>query len=128
MLAFLCVWAGDTFAFFVGRAFGKRFLAPRISPKKTWEGSAAFFVASVLVGFFVGRWFGFDELVCAAIGVTIGVLGQVGDLFQSAWKRSVSIKDSGSLLPGHGGVLDRFDSIIYSAPGILLVLHLMDRH
>lgn len=128
MLVFLCVWAGDTFAFFVGRAVGKRFLAPNISPKKTWEGSVAYLIASVLAGYVGGRFFGFDSLASLSVGVTVGVLGQIGDLFQSAWKRSVSIKDSGTLLPGHGGVLDRFDSIIYCAPAVILILNLAARN
>lgn len=122
MLAFLCVWAGDSAGYFVGKSLGKHKLAPVLSPKKTWEGSIGNFVASLLAGWLIGPHFGLNLISSVAIGATVGVLGQAGDLFQSAWKRSVDIKDSGSLLPGHGGVLDRFDSLIYSAPAVVLIL------
>ncbi|MCW5946260.1 MAG: phosphatidate cytidylyltransferase [Fimbriimonadales bacterium] len=122
MLTLLCVWAGDSAGYFVGKSMGKHKLAPVLSPKKTWEGSIGNFTTALLTGSLIGPYFGLNLVSSVAIGTTVGVLGQVGDLFQSAWKRSVDIKDSGSLLPGHGGVLDRFDSLIYSAPAVVLIL------
>jgi phosphatidate cytidylyltransferase len=120
LLLFVLVitWVGDTAAYFVGRAIGKHPFAPHLSPKKTWEGAVASFVASVAVGLMFGRWIFTTVplphlLAMAAVG---NVAGQVGDLLESAYKRSAGIKDSGSILPGHGGVLDRIDALILAIP------------
>jgi len=116
LFALVITWVGDTVAYFVGRAVGKHAFAPRLSPKKTWEGAVASFGAALLVGFIFGRWIFMPLphlLGMAAVG---NVAGQVGDLLESAYKRSAGIKDSGSLLPGHGGVLDRIDALILAIP------------
>lgn len=115
LLAFIPLWAGDTAAIFAGKAFGKRLLAPSISPKKTWEGAIANFVACVLVAWGTAVWVGIGPAWGVLIGVITGVLGQVGDLFESGLKRQADVKDSGSLLPGHGGILDRIDSLLFTA-------------
>ncbi len=109
------VWIGDTAAMIVGKAFGKHLLAPSISPKKTWEGAIANLLACLLTSSLLGLYFKFPPLAFCLVGVFTGILGQLGDLAQSALKRSTGIKDSGSLLPGHGGVLDRVDSFLLSA-------------
>ncbi len=118
------VWVADTAAYFVGRKWGRRPLAPEISPKKTIEGSIASLVAALLYAAFITSLFGgrytlVDRLVFALI---IGGISQVGDLAQSMAKRVAGEKDSGRLLPGHGGVYDRFDSIIFVAPAMYLYL------
>ena len=116
----LCVvWAGDVAALYVGRSFGRHKLAPRISPQKTWEGTAAslagsLIVAAALVGtlHYPGQlawWLG--------LAVVLNVFAQVGDLVESAIKRGAGVKDSGALLPGHGGILDRIDALLLAAPG-----------
>ena len=123
------LWVGDTAAMFIGRSFGKNKLAPSISPSKTWEGAIANFVACLATSLFLGGLFHLPWLASLLVGVLSGVLGQVGDLAQSALKRVTGLKDSGDALPGHGGVLDRMDSFLLSSvPGAtvlwILVPHL----
>jgi phosphatidate cytidylyltransferase len=116
LFAMVIIWVGDTVAYFVGRSFGKFKLAPHLSPNKTWEGTVASFLGSLVVAFVFARFMTVPLphlLGMAAVG---NVAGQVGDLLESAYKRSAGIKDSGSLLPGHGGVLDRIDALILAIP------------
>jgi len=116
LFALVITWAGDTVAYFVGRAIGKHPFAPILSPKKTWEGAVGGFVGSLLVGVAFSKWTGIamgQMLAMAAVG---NVAGQVGDLLESAYKRSAGVKDSGTLLPGHGGILDRIDALILAIP------------
>lgn len=110
------VWVGDTLAYFVGRAVGRLPMAPQLSPKKTWEGATANLLGSLLVGAVFVRWLRIEPrhlLLMAGLG---NVAGQVGDLLESACKRCAGVKDSGRLLPGHGGILDRIDALILAAP------------
>jgi phosphatidate cytidylyltransferase len=118
------VWAGDAAAYYGGRAFGRHKLAPSISPNKTVEGSIAGLAGSVLAGILLGSWLlerqlGF--LVLASLAAAIA--GQLGDLAESALKRSAGVKDSSSMLPGHGGMLDRLDSLIFAAPVFFWFFH-----
>ena len=116
LFAMVIIWVGDTAAYFVGRSIGKYKLAPHLSPKKTWEGTVASFVGSLIVAVVFARFMTVPLghlLGMAAVG---NVAGQVGDLLESAYKRSAGIKDSGSILPGHGGVLDRIDALILAIP------------
>jgi phosphatidate cytidylyltransferase len=119
----VCVWSTDTFAYFVGRWFGRHKLAPQLSPGKTIEGSFGGFVGALAVGAAFGHWIHLPLLHGIAVGALAGVLGQVGDLFESALKRELGIKDFGRVLPGHGGALDRFDSLLFVAPLAYLYLH-----
>ena len=121
---FLLIWATDTFAYFTGKAIGKTPLFKRISPKKTWEGSAGGAIGAIAIGFGLKTlWFPMLSYVdMAVIGIICGVVSQFGDLIESMFKRSVNIKDSGTILPGHGGVLDRFDSMLVAAPLVFLYL------
>ena len=135
----VCVWAGDIAALYIGRAFGKRKLAPRLSPGKTWIGSFASILGSVLVaGLLVyisdtltargntllhisePLW---QSLILAAI---LNIAAQLGDLLESAIKRGAGVKDSGTLLPGHGGILDRIDALLLAAPVLWFILLLKD--
>jgi phosphatidate cytidylyltransferase len=127
----LCVvWAGDTVALYVGRTFGRHKLAPRLSPNKTWEGSIGSIAGSLLA---TGALLGLEHLLAVrfdsaklsypenvwywlALAVLVNIAAQVGDLAESALKRAVGVKDSGTLLPGHGGVLDRIDALLLAAP------------
>lgn len=108
----------DTGAYFVGKAIGKRKLAPVLSPGKTVEGAIGGFVASVIVALLLGSALNLSLTFSAVAGVLIGVLSQLGDLSKSAIKREIGIKDFGTLIPGHGGVLDRFDSLMFTAPTV----------
>ncbi len=113
----LClVWAGDMLAYFVGRSLGRVPLARAISPKKTWEGALGNLFGSLLVAVAFARWLQVDVVNLMIIAALANVAGQAGDLIESAFKRGASVKDSGSLLPGHGGVYDRIDSLILAAP------------
>jgi phosphatidate cytidylyltransferase len=111
-------WLGETAAYLVGSAAGRHRLAPMVSPKKTVEGALAQLVVSVLAAVIAQTWF-FPVLGLAGaalVGLVLGVSGQIGDLVESALKRSVGTKDTGSLIPGHGGVLDRIDSLLFNTP------------
>jgi phosphatidate cytidylyltransferase len=135
----LIVWAGDTFAYFVGKAIGRHLMAPRVSPKKTWEGAAASLAASIIVGWLlfahaeqismallsVGLIQRADGLYGAEIPtmatvvpltIVLNIAAQLGDLVESLIKRGAAVKDSGSILPGHGGMLDRIDALLFAAP------------
>jgi phosphatidate cytidylyltransferase len=127
LLALVPLWIGDTLAIFGGKAFGKHLLAPKISPKKTVEG-AVFNLAGCVGGAIgVAELIGQPMLVGVLAGLATGTLGQLGDLLESAMKRSAGVKDSGTLLPGHGGLLDRIDSILLSAPVVALVVVTLGR-
>lgn len=117
-LVLLCVTTADTFAYYVGRAIGRHAIAPTISPKKTWEGAVAGFLGSVLAAWVARAWFfdGLSGLHATAVGSLLFLAGFLGDLAESVLKRSAGVKDSSSLLPGHGGLLDRSDSLILAAP------------
>ena len=113
-----CVLMGDIGAYFVGRLMGKRKLIPAVSPKKTVEGALGGLVFSALTGLGVCAYFNlpFSPLLAFLIALIVGASGQVGDLAESALKRTANVKDSGSLLPGHGGMLDRIDSLLFGVP------------
>jgi len=132
LIAFLlcAVWAGDSVALYVGRAWGRHKMAPAISPNKTWEGALGSVAGSLLAtGILLGlaalmmaQWnsavlyFPDDAWYWLGLAVVVNVAAQIGDLVESALKRSAGVKDSGSLLPGHGGVLDRVDALLLAAP------------
>ncbi len=135
----LVVWAGDIFAYFVGRSVGRHLMAPRISPKKTWEGAAASLAASLVVGTLLFTYalrissfllsggliqrrdglFGLEKpelWPIILLTVVLNVAAQLGDLVESLIKRGAGVKDSGNILPGHGGMLDRIDALLFAAP------------
>ena len=116
LFTLVVVWVGDTVAYFVGRGIGKHPLAPHLSPKKTWEGTIAGFLGSLLVALAFTPWLNVPLVHLLAMAVLGNIAGQVGDLLESGYKRSAGIKDSGHLLPGHGGVLDRIDALILAIP------------
>ena len=135
----LVVWAGDIFAYFIGRSLGQNLMSPRISPRKTWEGAAASFIASIAVGaiFFhyslpISSFFLRTHLIqprdgifglqkpplwpTLALSAVLNIAAQLGDLVESLLKRGAGVKDSGAILPGHGGMLDRIDALLFAAP------------
>lgn len=127
VLAFGATFATDTGAYFIGRRFGKRKLAPSISPGKTWEGAIGGFVAAVVATLVLAALFGgvtLNGLESLVLGVLIGVLAQAGDLFESKVKRLAGVKDSGVFLPGHGGILDRLDSLLVVFPLVYMASRL----
>ena len=131
LFLFLCVWSGDIAALYIGKRFGRHKFAPRLSPNKTWEGAIASVFASCLFGvglILLGDWFtqqnySFTKLhtsepwwVFLILAVVLNAAAQFGDLLESALKRGAGVKDSGTLLPGHGGILDRIDALLLAAP------------
>ena len=122
----LATWVGDSAALFAGMALGKRKLAPMISPNKSQEGAIAGLLASIVVGAVSFQGFGLGTWTLGLIaGVVIGLSGQIGDLAESALKRQAGVKDSGSLVPGHGGILDRIDALLFAFPaGFLMAVGL----
>ncbi|TAL68851.1 MAG: phosphatidate cytidylyltransferase [Bacteroidetes bacterium] len=121
---FISVWISDSAAYFIGVKWGKHKLFPRISPKKSWEGSVAGFFGAI-IGFAAASILlipKFPIMHSVIIGAVIGIIGQIGDLAESLLKRDAGIKDSSAILPGHGGILDRFDSILFVAPAVYIYL------
>ena len=118
LFSLVITWIGDSAAYFVGRAIGKHPFAPHLSPKKTWEGAAASFLGSILIAIALAGSHLVNIAVIHLVGMAAAcnVAGQMGDLLESAYKRSAGVKDSGTLLPGHGGVLDRIDALILAMP------------
>jgi len=135
----LVVWAGDIFAYFIGKSMGRHLMAPRISPKKTWEGAAASLIASVAVGWLLFHYalplssamlsiglitrrdglFGLEQpsmVPIIVLTIVLNIAAQLGDLVESLLKRGAGVKDSGAILPGHGGMLDRIDALLFAAP------------
>ncbi len=115
---FAMVWATDIAAFFAGKTFGKHKLAPTLSAGKTWEGLAGGVVAASIVGLLGAFFSPYPQTLWGGllIGAVIAIVGQISDLFESALKRRAGVKDSGTFLPGHGGILDRVDALIFTAP------------
>jgi len=120
----LVIWAGDIFAYLVGRSVGRTPFFPRVSPRKTWEGALAGLAGSFLVAWAFVHWVwrGADLGVAILVAGWVELAGQVGDLVESAIKRGANKKDSGTLLPGHGGYLDRIDSLLFGAPALYIAL------
>ena len=126
-------WIGDTFAYFGGRFWGKKKLAPKVSPGKTIAGGVSGLVGSVLAGVGVGSLaFGAGSALAipvwatAVIGLVLGVIGQIGDLAESVLKRAAGVKDSSTLIPGHGGILDRFDAVLFTLPATYGLLRICE--
>lgn len=122
---FVAIWGSDSGAYFVGRFLGRHKLCPRVSPKKTVEGAIGGILTAIALLALLNLYFGMlPPVLVAPLGAAISVVGQIGDLMESLIKRHYGVKDSGSLIPGHGGVLDRFDSVMLAAPvmyyGLLL--------
>lgn len=148
LFTFLVIWIGDTAAYYVGRSFGKTKFAASISPKKTWEGAIASGLAAIAIGILLVYFApqlsrGLTKIhlmnspdffantpiwITALVALAINIAGQVGDLLESLIKRGAGVKDSGSLLPGHGGILDRIDALLFAAPVALLIFGATREH
>jgi len=116
----LMIWISDISAYFVGRTIGKRKLFPRVSPGKTWEGFWGAGLITVLFSYAFFSYFGiYDVRQWALIAISVWLFGSLGDLVESKFKRSLNIKDSGNIMPGHGGILDRFDAFIFCLPFVV---------
>ncbi|OJX33183.1 MAG: phosphatidate cytidylyltransferase [Chryseobacterium sp. 36-9] len=119
-MLFVLIWSSDTFAYLTGKFFGKHKMAPKVSPKKTWEGFAGGVILTLILGFFVEKYFPELRGNWMIVGLLISIFAPLGDLVESQLKRSFAVKDSGNIIPGHGGILDRLDSFIICAPVIYL--------
>lgn len=118
---FILIWSNDTFAYLTGRLIGKHKLFERISPKKTWEGFIGGVVFAIIAGILIAYFLEENYVKFIIYALVVGVIGTLGDLAESMLKRSVDVKDSGTILPGHGGILDRFDAVLFVVPVIFLL-------
>ena len=121
------IWICDSAAFFIGSAFGKHKLFPRVSPNKSWEGAVAGFVFAV-IAMIAAKAIVLDQLNLInviVIGILVGIVGQIGDLVESLIKRDAGVKDSSALIPGHGGIFDRFDSLLFTSPAVYIYLYFL---
>ncbi len=127
LLMFVAIWICDTFAYFLGKQFGKHRLFERVSPKKSWEGAVAGLVGALLTYLLVYFLQIIPITIYVAIvgGLIVGIVGQFGDLVESWFKRDAKVKDSSNLLPGHGGILDRFDSVMFSSVAFLALYFIL---
>ncbi len=121
-------WCGESAAYFIGRRFGRRRLAPRISPGKTVEGGVAQVIASIAAALLGASFVGLALPEAVTVGILLGVVGQLGDLSESFLKRSAGAKDAGQVIPGHGGVLDRLDSLLFNVPALYYWLYFAGAH
>ena len=121
LFTLVLVWAGDMLAYFVGKSLGRVPMAPALSPKKTWEGALGNILASMIVAVLFAKWMQTDVITLLVIAGVANIAGQAGDLIESAYKRGAAVKDSGGLLPGHGGMLDRIDSLILATPAVWIL-------
>jgi phosphatidate cytidylyltransferase len=122
------LWTNDTGAYLVGRAIGRNKLLPAVSPKKTVEGFLGGVLFAVGIGWLVARWLPYlSPMEWMGAGALVAATGTLGDLLESSFKRARGVKDSGDLLPGHGGLLDRFDGLLIAAPAMVLYLHLIGK-
>jgi len=118
------VWFGDTGAYFMGKTLGRHKLAPLVSPNKTWEGSFGGLLASMGAGALAMTYVpGLTWVIALSLGALVGIMGQFGDLAESLVKRTYNVKDSGNLIPGHGGMLDRIDAVLFAAPMMFIYLY-----
>lgn len=127
VILFAGIWLCDSAAYFSGKFLGKHKLLERVSPKKTWEGAIGGFICSIVGVYGLSEWLlkpALPMLFIVLTGAIIGTIGQIGDLFESLIKRDAQIKDSSGILPGHGGILDRFDSALFVAPAVWLLFML----
>jgi phosphatidate cytidylyltransferase len=123
---FVILWSTDTFAYLTGKLIGKHKLFPRISPKKTWEGTLGGFLFGLVAAWVLSMFYHeFNLINWLVIAAIIAVFGTFGDLSESLLKRSLNIKDSGKVLPGHGGMLDRFDAALFASPAVFVYMNLI---
>lgn len=123
---FILIWSNDTFAYLSGMALGKHKIFERISPKKTWEGSIGGVFATLIIAWLMFRWVGFYSLPAWIIlAFLVAVSAIIGDFIESMLKRNAGVKDSGTIMPGHGGILDRIDSLLFVFPVVLIYIQLI---
>jgi len=128
---FILIWTNDTFAYIVGKSIGKNKLFERISPKKTIEGFFGGLVFSIFAGIIISKYYiestqSYNMYLWIGISIIVSIFGTIGDLIESKFKRVANVKDSGKIMPGHGGVLDRLDSIIFAAPFVYLLFQILN--
>ena len=126
LFLFILIWSSDSFAYLSGRLFGKHKMAPTISPKKTWEGFAGGVLLTLIFSYFIEQKFGYLRGNWMVVGFLVAVFAPMGDLVESQLKRLFNVKDSGNIIPGHGGILDRLDSFMICAP-VLYLYFILDK-
>lgn len=125
LMSCVAVWSCDTAAYFIGRRFGRHRMAPVLSPHKSWEGGVGGVLCGTAAAVLFAVWLSLSPLSALILGMASTTIGQVGDLFESALKRELEVKDFGGVLPGHGGVMDRFDSLLFALPVVYLLSHFL---
>ncbi|MFT4848332.1 MAG: phosphatidate cytidylyltransferase [Sediminicola sp.] len=124
---FILIWSNDTFAYVTGKSFGRRKLMESVSPKKTIEGAIGGLIGALIASFILFKFIGYFNLyIWITLALFASIFGNIGDLIQSKFKRQAGVKDSGMLIPGHGGFYDRLDSIIYTSPFIFALLEIIE--
>ena len=124
---FILIWVNDSFAYLVGKTIGKNKLFPSVSPKKTWEGTIGGLVFALVAAYFMSKYeTNISLMQWFILAIVIVVTGSLGDLIESKFKRAAGVKDSGAILPGHGGMLDRLDSLIFAAPFAYLTINIFN--
>jgi phosphatidate cytidylyltransferase len=121
----ILIWSNDTFAYLGGSLFGRHKMIERISPGKTWEGTIFGVLITIILGYIIGKYFMGEIVLWILLGIMVPILATVGDLVESMLKRQAGIKDTGNIMPGHGGILDRFDSLIFVTPFVFVILKLL---
>jgi len=124
LVIFIFIWTYDTFAYVFGRLIGKKPLAPKISPKKTWEGLFGGIIITVFIAMLLSQYVNLDVYLLVPLSICIALSGTIGDLFESYLKRKANVKDSGTILPGHGGLLDRLDGVLLAIPSAVCYIYL----
>lgn len=124
MLIAVSIWTSDSAAYFFGIKYGKHKMCPQLSPKKSWEGAVAGVIGACLAALVGGHLLSLPMTLCLITGLSAGILGPLGDLFESAIKRAAGVKDSSGIFPGHGGMLDRIDSFTFVLPAVWLTLYI----
>jgi len=127
MTTFFLIWTNDSGAYLSGVSFGKHKMFPRISPKKSWEGTIGGLILTLIISYILSiYWMPMSGIQFVLLAITVSVFATLGDLTESMFKRSADVKDSGNILPGHGGILDRFDSLLFVAPAVAFLFYMFE--
>jgi phosphatidate cytidylyltransferase len=126
LFIFILAWTFDTFAYLIGTRFGKRRILPSVSPKKSWEGLLGGFLCTIITAYLSQKYFNIPIKTALIIGIILPFTATLGDFIESYYKREAGVKDSGNIMPGHGGILDRMDAFMITIPAIYILINLIN--